>query len=248
MPYLNYHTSQIDRAIYRFMPFNLLMELFRTSEFTLARTSKWDDPFENYIVSVRFKSGDGGTLDLALRHVVHGSCWTRKSVSDALWRIYSPDKLSVRIGSSPRLIGEALQTGLARNPRSAWFIGRVDYLPQGTIVKIASGYAQEILRDKSEVAAARSVLIKRRSFSHEDEVRVLVIDRHARSKGGLLRVRIDPHAMIRSVMIDSRTPPDVRAMYESHLRTHIGFKGRISTSTLYDLPPKLVVPFPERRK
>lgn len=221
------------------------MEMFRTGEFTLTRTSKWDDPFENYIVGVRFKSGDGGTLDSALRHVVHGSCWTRKSVSDALWRIYSPDKLSVRISSTPRLIGEALTKGLVKCPRSAWFVGQVDYLPQSTIVKRAASLAQAILKDKSEAAAARSVLIKRRSFSHEDEVRVLVIDRHQKGKGGLLKVRVDPHLMIRSVMIDSRTPPDVRAMYEAHLKTQIGFKGRISTSTLYDLPSRLIVDFPE---
>lgn len=247
-PYINYHVSEIDKPIYRFMPFSRVMELFRTSEFMLTRTSKWDDPFENYIINVRFKSQDGATLDTALRHILHGSCWTKKSVSDAMWRIYSPDKLSVRIASTPRLIADALVTGLKKNPKSACFVGRVDYLPQATIVKLATTYARDILEDKSQAAVARSVLLKRRSFSHEEEVRVLVIDRHSRSKGGLLRVRVDPYSLIKSVMLDSRTPPDVAEMYISHLRNHIGFRGRISTSTLYNLPSNLVIELPERTR
>jgi hypothetical protein len=239
--YINYGQNELDRPIYRFTTFSRLIEFFRTGEFALARTSMWDDPFENYIVSVRFKTGGGGTLDLALRHVVHGSCWTRKSVSDALWRIYSPDKLSVRIGSTPRLLGAALEAALTKYPRSKWFIGRVQYLPQGSIVRNAAALAKRILQDKSETAAACSVLLKRRSFAHEDEVRVLVIDRHLKSKGGILKVKIDPHKIVRSVMIDSRAPKEVSEMYSTHLREQLGFRGRISKSTLYDLPGRLVV-------
>jgi hypothetical protein len=239
-PYINYGKNELDRPIYRFTTFSRLIEFFRTGEFALTTTSKWDDPFENFIVGVRFKIGRG-TLDLALRHVVHGSCWTRKSVSDALWRIYSPDKLSVRIGSTPRLLGASLKGALAKYPRSKWFIGRVQYLPQGSIVRSAAALARRILQDKSETAAARSVLIKRRSFAHEDEVRVLVIDRHLKSKGGILKVKVDPHEIVRSIMIDSRAPKEVVEMYRTHLKEQLGFRGRISKSTLYDLPDRLVV-------
>jgi len=239
-PYIDYGQHELDRPIYRFTPFSRLIEFFRTGEFALTRTSMWDDPFENFIVGVRFKIGRA-TLDLALRNVVHGSCWTSKSVSDALWRIYSPDKLSVRIGSTPRLLGTSLQEALTKYPHSQWFIGRVQYLPQASIVRSATTLAKEILKDKSETAAARSVLLKRRSFSHENEVRVLVIDRHLKSKGGILKVKIDPHKIVRSVMIDSRAPKEVSEMYRTHLVEQLGFRGRITQSTLYDLPDRLVV-------
>jgi hypothetical protein len=238
--YIQLEESDLDRPIYRFTTFARLIEFFRTGEFALAQTSKWDDPFENFIVGMRFKNNKG-TLDLALRNAVHGSCWTRKSVSDALWRIYSPDKLSVRIGSTPRLLGTSLDCALAKYPRTKWFIGKVDYLPQKSIVNLASALARLILQDESGTAAARSVLLKRRSFAHEDEVRILVIDRHRRSKGGVLKVKIDPHRVLRSVMIDSRAPREILEMYRTHLKGQLGFRGRISKSTLYDLPDRLVI-------
>lgn len=238
--FLNFNAREISRPLYRFTTFARLIELFRTKQFCLVRTSGWDDPFENLIVSARYKS-KGGHMDSVLRHVVHGSCWTKKPVSDALWRIYSPDKLAVRIGSTPRLLGNALSSGLSKYPRSKWFVGKVQYLPQSVIVRSAASLAKEILTDKSEISAARSVLVKRRSFAHEDEVRVLVIDRHSQSKGGIVRVKVDPHAVVTSVMFDSRAPAEVKDMYKSFLRNDIGFKGRISSSTLYDLPDRLIV-------
>jgi len=238
--YINFKREEIERPIYRFMSFARLIELFRTRNLGLVRTSKWDDPFENLIVSARYKHGNGG-WDSVLRRVLHGSCWTRKSVSDALWRIYSPDKLSVRIASTPALLGSALDQALKKRPNSKWFVGRVKYLPQSIIIKNATKLAKQIVDDKSDKSAAQSVLFKRRSFSHEDEVRVLVIDRHNQSKGGIIRLNVDPHEIIKSIMIDSRTPVDIADMYKNHLKQQLGFKGRISMSTLYDLPDKLIV-------
>lgn len=200
----------------------------------------WDDPFENFIVSARYKSKTGH-MDSVLRHVLHGSCWTRKSVSDALWRIYSPDKLSVRIASTPTLLAQELSSGLSKYPRSKCFVGKVQYLPEKVIVDSAASLAKQIWTDESELSAARSVLFKRKSFAHEDEARVLVVDRHRQSKNGMIRVRVDPHTLITSVMFDSRAPTEVKDMYKSFLRNDIGFKGRITSSTLYDLPARLIV-------
>lgn len=232
--------ADLDRPIYRFSTFARLIEHFRTTQMAFVRSEKWDDPFENYIVGVKFMRGSG-TLDLGLRHTLHGSCWTRKSVSDAMWRIYSPDKTAVRIRSTPRILGKCLDSGLAKYPNSKWFIGRVEYLPQSRILKNASSLARRIFKDKSEVAAARSLLFKRHSFSHEDEVRVLVLDRHQKSQRGLLKVTLDPYEAVQSVLIDSRASDDLVYVYASFLKEKLGFKGRVSKSALYAPPGRLVV-------
>jgi hypothetical protein len=144
------------------------------------------------------------------------------------------------------LFGLALDDALVKQPRSSWYIGRVKYLPERKIVSDASRLAKRILELRSDRAAAESVLLKRRSFAHEEEVRVLVIDRHRRSKAGVVKVRADPHKLVQSVMLDSRTPPEVAEMYKTYLRERLGFKGRISKSTLYDLPEQLVVKIEQR--
>jgi hypothetical protein len=230
----------LDKPIYRFMPFLRLIELMTAKKLTLLRTDLWDDPWENYIVQARFTIGSA-TTRFRFNRRIFGSCWTRKSVSDALWRIYSPDKLAIRIASTPGLLGAALDAGLPKRLRSSWFVGRVQYLPQSEIAKKAADIAYEIARDRSGAGAARSVLFKRRSFAHEDEVRVLVIDPYTSGRQRLLSIEIDPNAVVKSVMIDSRTPKEIAEMYATYLKRSLGFPHRIAKSTLYDLPEDLRV-------
>jgi hypothetical protein len=238
--FLNLGAVDLDRPIYRITTFARLVEHFRTGKLGLVRAEKWDDPFENYIASTTYKQGNS-TVTLALRQIVHGSCWTRKSASDAMWRIYSPDKVSVRVSSTPRLLGEALTQGLIRNPRSSWFIGRVKYLPQREILARATSAAEEILKTRSEAAAASSYLYKRNSFSHEDEVRILVLDRHNRARKGVLNVAVDPFIAIKSVLIDSRAPESIVDVYRTYLKNELGFSGRVTKSNIYRPPEPLVV-------
>lgn len=238
--FLNIKTSELDRPIYRIISFERLVDLFRTQKLVLAHPTKWGDPFETHVIGANFKRGNV-ILDRAHRHVIHGQCWTRKSVSDALWRIYSPEKNAVRIKTTPRLLGQALDGALSRTPRSKWFVGRVTYLPQKDIVGRARDLARKMLDDQTETAAAQSLLFKRNSFSHESEVRALVVDRHNRAKAGLVHLKIDPHEMVQGVLIDSRATSSLVEVYSRHLKVELGFQGRISRSTLYDPPEALVV-------
>jgi hypothetical protein len=246
-PFIGFKADTLDRPIYRFIPFHRLVQLMTTRRLTLVRTDLWDDPWENYISHATFHLGRAAT-QLNFRRTVYGSCWTRKSVSDALWRIYSPDKMAIRITSTPRLIGLALHAGLARRARASWFVGSVQYLAQSDIVRRATDIAHDIATDRSGFAAARSVLFKRRSFAHEDEVRVLIIDPRGRGLGGMMHVGLDPHAVVTSVMLDSRTPKEVADMYRAYLTRDLRYRGRVARSTLYDLPKGLEVDLSARYK
>jgi hypothetical protein len=70
----------------------------------------------------------------------------------------------------------------------------------------------------------------------------------SRVHGGILRVKVDPRAIIRSVMRDSRTPKEVADMYSAYLKNELGFRGRIARSTLYDLPKALEVDLIEQHR
>lgn len=238
--FLHFKAAELERPIYRFVTFSRLLQYLKTGEYPLLSPSKWDDPFENYIIGAEFRSG-AGIRDLGVRHKFYGSCWTRKSVSDALWRIYSPDKMSVRIRSTPQLLGTRFESALAKYRESKLFIGRVQYLAQSQIEKRAPELAKKILNDRSELAAANSLLFKRKSFAHEDEVRVLVVDHHRRGVNGILNIKVDPHAVIEGVLIDSRAPKEVVEMYTRFLKRDLNFKGRVSQSTLYNRPAGLTV-------
>ena len=94
----------IAKPIYRIEPFDRLIEILRSKRLTLVSPSKWEDPFENFILSAKIKVGQH-KLAFADHDRFYGSCWTWKGYSDALWRIYSPDKQGVRLRTSIRKLG-----------------------------------------------------------------------------------------------------------------------------------------------
>lgn len=243
MTYINLTTAERLKPIYRYTDFGRVVRMFQKKEMVLVRPEKWDDPFENYLIDPEYRSATGGILRLSYRHVMHGACWSKKYVSDAMWRIYSPDKISVRIKSTPEIIGECLEEALERYPRSSWHIGKVKYLRQGEILKMASDLAHKILKSKNEreIVAAKSALFKRTSFSHEQEVRVFVIDRHSRSKNGIIKIKIDPHKIVQNIMVDSRAPDEWLDVYSTFMKHELGFKGKISKSTLYRPVGRLII-------
>jgi hypothetical protein len=231
---------QASRSIYRIMSFTRLIELFRIESYPFVRPEKWDDPFETYLSGATYLHR-GRSITLPLRQIVYGSCWTKKSTSDAMWRIYSPDKLAVRIKTTPNILATNLDEALGKRTRAKWFIGRVQYLRERDILNRAESTARDILQDKTDIAAARSYLFKRNAFSHEDEVRILLIDRNARPKDGVLMLPLNPHRVIQSVLVDPRAPDAVVHMYRSYLKSEFGFAQRVQQSRIYTPPKPLVI-------
>jgi hypothetical protein len=100
-------TDGRQKPIYRYLSYSRPSEIPRSKAIAIVHPSLWDDPFENCLVGGKFRTGNA-TTGLALRHTRLGSCWTRKSVPGAMWRIYSTDKTAVCIKSIPELVGDAL--------------------------------------------------------------------------------------------------------------------------------------------
>ncbi len=233
MSFINLSSDEINGPFYRYTDFGRLVEMFSKKEMTFVRPEKWDDPFENYIIDPDVRFTDGSFMRLVYRQVIHGSCWTKKSVSDSMWRIYSQDKISVRIKSTPEKLGLAIQESIKKYEDSSWYIGKVKYLYQSQIESKAADFANRFFKSKEDKTAAEAILLKRASFSHEQEVRVIVVDRNGKSKKGILKIKLDPHQIIDSILVDSRASDEWFDVYSHYLKNVIGFKGRVSKSTLY---------------
>src|SRR5438067_994323 len=106
---LNVAADDWDTPIYRVFSLNRFKEMISTSTLGLVRPSKWEDPFENFVLKsrVRLKTGEIGSLR-EIRDRWYGQCWTLNRDSDAMWRIYSPDKTGVRVSSTLRKLLSAL--------------------------------------------------------------------------------------------------------------------------------------------
>jgi hypothetical protein len=242
--YINISGDDISKPIYRIISFEKLVGIFQSKQMTFVKPDKWDDPFENVIAKtiIKLETGNEPSFrDLGIRKNSHGTCWTRKATSDSIWRIYSHDKRAVRIESTPEIISRNISQWLKNYPKSKLYIGTVDYIPNKQIKQKAIDYARRVRSRELFKAAAESLLYKREAFSHEEEVRVILIDQYDMSKDGVLNVNLDPHDIIQSVEIDPRASAEIVDVYTNYLRNVIKFKGNISKSKLYDAPRRLIV-------
>lgn len=229
--------SQLDRPVYRIFSVTRLFELFDRRQNVLVRPSKWDDPFENFILNARVKAPNGEMGEFGFRHDLYGQCWTLQKASDAMWRIYSPNSEGVRVRSTPRKLREGLARGLAASAHLQAFIGRVRYLRDRSLLEFARSAFLDGLNPK---AIAETLLVKRTAFDHEKEVRLIYFALES-STSDLYSYPFDPHEMIDQIMIDPRLAVSDANRLKDEIRLRTSFSGEIRRSLLYAPPEGFVL-------
>lgn len=130
--YINISACERDSFIYRIVSLRRLFDLFAGEANVLVKPSKWQDPFENFILRA---------------DRIYAQCWTLQKASDAMWRIYSPNAKAVRIRSTVRRLLESLNADRASTAYTEAFIGRVRYLNNQKLMS----YAETIQGRRIEV-------------------------------------------------------------------------------------------------
>ena len=88
-----------DYFVYRYFSIESFIYLLESKKLTFTHVNEWDDPWEN-ILSNSITEKDDGTFEKSIYKAsdyIYGQCWTRKEESDAMWRIYSPQKTGIKI-------------------------------------------------------------------------------------------------------------------------------------------------------
>jgi hypothetical protein len=225
-----------DKPIYRVFTLDRLFDTIISKKLALVRPRLWQDPFENllYQIPLRDKDGEAVSVD-GLRNRLYGQCWTRASVSDALWRIYSPHQTGVRARSTTRKLLQALWDAEDSAAHLKYFIGQVRYEAQGFLLKkFRDPQAVSAILDSTGRAPVASLLLKRKAFRHEQEVR-LIFHSGKDMQQDVVFFPIDPNAVFDSLLFDPRMDPTTVSTFEGILRQN-GFMKRISQSTLYAAP------------
>jgi len=235
--YLNPGNNDLEKSIFRIMPVYRLKELFEMKQNTLIKTDMMDDPFENFILQGRGRLPDGTLVSFAMRDSYFVQCWTFQSDSDAIWRIYSPDKGGVRIRTTIPKLFESLYYEISSETRDVTcFIGNIAYLRNIEMKK----YLDEPLSlDSSGVELARQLLFKRQFFKHEKEVRLIYGAEGALAKSKIFRYRINPSELIEQIVFD---PQMEESLYKEHKEyfINLGFKKKIYQSSIYRLPENII--------
>ncbi len=235
--FANLSKRQKNSYIYRTTTFSRLVELFETNQNTLISPSRWDDPFENYILKAIFDR-EGENVQFSAHNRSFAQCWSLKYESDAMWRIYSPDKSAVRIRTKVEKLAKSL-SAKCETPHISAYIGQVEYYSKKAMSSIAKKIFEDI-EDGIETNFARTLLCKRKAFNHEKEVRLMYFGNHTDKGSETYKYEINPHELIDSVAIDPRAPDQLVDVYKYYLRNRIKFRGHIIKSRLYDPPEQLI--------
>lgn len=222
------NASGISRGrLYRILDFSRAVQIFESESLYFAHPRTWDDPYE---ARVEHQSS----------HALFAQCWCQIGVSDAMWRIYSPAHMGVRISTSTKKLSNAIKA-TTRVLGYRCETGPVKYLSQHNlnleVRKIASS-----LREKFDLKTAVKILyMKREAFTHESEWRATIYcpdaDRTEVQKG--ITVKIDPHKVIDSILLDPRAPQELVDAFTYYFKEKLKFEGRVARSVLYKSPTRI---------
>ena len=220
------------KSLYRIMHFDHLAEWFETGRYPFLSPEKWEDPFERLLKEAVFPKTEEVPY---MKSQMFGLCFTWDGISDALWRVYSPIQYGIRIRTTP----ERLATALSEAPelvRGRSFIGEVEYRYGRELVKHAKEIREKLKASQESTEVARTMLLKRKPFAYEKEVRVIHLTDQPPASDGNLYFSIDPHKVIQTILIDPRAP-DYRFKALKRYFEHVGqFKGNIDQSAIYKMP------------
>ncbi|MHA6910850.1 DUF2971 domain-containing protein [Ralstonia pseudosolanacearum] len=206
--------------IYRIQNFDRVVDIFEKNELHLSHPSIWDDPYEKYL---QHPASDS----------LFAQCWSTNPQSDAMWRIYSPNHMGLRIRTTPEKLRNAIRSSLKENDLRYRLID-VEYLAEAELRSRTHELTATLRNEFKPELAANSLGWKRRAFKHEEEVRLIIFrDKITENPKDGLKIKIDPHALIDDILIDPRAPKSLFEAFELYLKEKIGFKGGISKSRLY---------------
>lgn len=232
-----------DTRIYRIFPRKRFQQLFRESRNALVLPTRWNDPFENVILKAEVLAPGGEKGQFSFHDDVYGQCWTLETASDAMWQIYSRNRNAVRVRTTVgRLIG-SLRAAHGQWADSSCFIGRVQYLTETKL----KDFGRTVFKNyPGAEAIARSLLVKRKAYTHENEVRLIYIERtNTKHENGVYGYALDPRRLIDQVMVDGRVTYQDFLPFKKRVMKLTGLSDRqVLRSLLYRQPDGFVVEIP----
>jgi hypothetical protein len=206
----------------------------------LVAPSKWDDPFENFLARCRVPIGNNNFASLeGLTSRFYGQCWCHcEAETDATWRIYVPEKQrGIRIRVRAGTLFDTVYSSKGQASAIRCFLGKVEYKSEPDLLSwLSSLNVQQELLTPDNVNIAKTLLVKRSQFSHENETRLL-FDLHEENHDGdkIIEFDCDPGALVQHVLLDPRWSEAEAQLMEQQIRC-LGYQGPIEHSTLYSIP------------
>lgn len=186
------------------------LKILDDEEIVMVQPKCWTDPMENIIFNARVIK-DGLPFKHPAKDKIYGQCWSYDEDSYALWQIYTTK--ADDNGITKRHPGVRITTHLDRlqqlSDKNAgdFYYGVVDYLTQKSLQQLPKNeeYVSCLLSDEINDEHVKSLLLKRKSYNYEKEVRLLSIPGKElidSKNERLCRIKIEPLEFISSIRLD----------------------------------------------
>lgn len=200
-----------NTPIYQILPIKYLIKILLNKKLRFNNILKsWEDPYELFFLKQNF-SIEGRSIASIIseqRKALYGQCWSLNKDSDAMWRIYSHNKDSVRIKTSFLKMIQVLNQARGMLSIRSTYFGRVEYKNQKNILE----WMNQILQGGSGnlfTSLADSLFIKRSEFIHENEVRFIINSSTRTAEDENIHddhidMKVDPFIFIDEIALDPR--------------------------------------------
>lgn len=150
--------------LYRYISLAQFISLVENQKLFLKKVKSWDDTWEapDDQLPVIMDDGSERYAESLIVTSTVGQCWTYEKDSDAMWRIYSPDRQGIMIETDVGSFYEIANLNRA-------VLAKVIYFNKNNYIE----KRYEIANNKS-YRYAGDMALKREAFKHENEVRLLV--------------------------------------------------------------------------
>lgn len=158
--------------IYRILPLHRLIDGIKRGVSTVTRITSWEDTWEAALFRSNWSThveGIATAVDTRrIMRLLYAQCWFGVEESDAMWRMYSPDKKSVKIRSTPRKLLAGFWSEKIDFPELRFYLDTVKYFQQTNLLTQIA--AIPLLIDNGGID---SLFLKRSEFACESEMRLI---------------------------------------------------------------------------
>jgi hypothetical protein len=237
--YLQFNSGESARPVFRIVSCERFMQMLQSRTNGLVRPKLWDDPFENFVLNGIAVASDGTKARFGYRDALFGQCWSFHIETDAMWRIYSPhdDKRGVKLKTTIPGLYSSLYSNGGQFRDISCFIGRVTYLNKAGITK---ALATVNVTDSSGCGIAATLLIKRKAFAPEREVRLIYFSQEKTFTADVFTYPIDPNTLFQEAVLDPRLSGTEVADWKAKFAS-AGFTKRVIQSGLYKAPKDIFI-------
>jgi hypothetical protein len=217
------------------------LKILEDKEIVMVQPRCWTDPMENIIFNARIIK-DGKPFEHPAKDKIYGQCWSYDEDSYALWQIYTTK--ADNEGITKRHPGVRITTHLDRLQQLSdknegdFYYGVVDYLTQRSLQQLPKNkeYVKCLQSDVINDEHVKSLLLKRKSYNYEKEVRLLTIPDESlidSNNKKICRIKIEPLEFISSIRLDPGfTKPEFKNLKELLVEKYHFKPTAVTQSTL----------------